>query len=264
MNGWPQDTVLVGVIDDGIAFAHERLRLANGGSRVENYWNMNGLSPVRPPVPPFLSPLFGELTRIDINNLLNAATVGGVVDESLLYALAGVINHTDPRHKAVAWRRAHGAHVLDLAAGEDPALYAGNRPVIAVQLPTPVVARTNGNLLDQYVITGIRYILDRAGRLSPQRPLPVVINISFGYTAGPHDGSGLLESFMDLVVQLRPNTEIVLPAGNAHLSRCHAAIDLAATIRWTWAGWCSRTTGRTAWSRSGCRARSCRAPTGSR
>ena len=32
MNGWPPDTVLVGVIDDGIAFAHERLRLANGAA----------------------------------------------------------------------------------------------------------------------------------------------------------------------------------------------------------------------------------------
>ena len=93
----------------------------------------------------------------------------------------------------------------------------------------------------------------------------VVINISFGYTAGPHDGSGLLERFMELVVQLRPNTRFVLPAGNEHLSRCHAEIDLArARTRWCWTGWCSRTTGPTAWSRSGCRARSCPASTASR
>ena len=30
------------VIDDGIAFAHECLRLENEGSRVEYFWNMKG------------------------------------------------------------------------------------------------------------------------------------------------------------------------------------------------------------------------------
>ena len=77
-------------------------------------------------------------------------------------------------------------------------LNVGNRPIIAVQLPTPGRGPDHRRSASTFRLrSAIHYILDRARRLSPQRPLPVVINISFGYIAGPHDGSGLLERFMD-------------------------------------------------------------------
>ena len=103
--------------------------------------------------------------------------------------------------------------------------------MIAVQLPSPVVARTNNDYLaDAYIWLAILYILDRADRLAGPGCKPrLVINVSFGCIAGPHDGSGLLETHMDRLIESREGlTQIVLAAGNAHLSRCHAVVDLAA------------------------------------
>ena len=92
------------------------------------------------------------------------------------------------------------------------------------------MAQTTGERLDFHVALATYYILDRVWRLSQNRPPPpVVINTSFGYIAGPHDGTGVVESFFEFVTS-RPYamcpTRIVLPAGNAQLSRCHAVIDL--------------------------------------
>ena len=212
--GWPKGTVVMGVVDDGIAFAHGRLRVGETRTRVEAFWNMN---------------LAAELSRAAIDAALVKAAGTGVVDEDQVYRDTGLVDHTDPRHKAAAWRLAHGAHVLDLAAGEDLESGVKTRPVIAVQLPTPVVARTTGELLDHAVLLGVLYILDRAKQISPpKKPLPVVINVSFGYTAGPHDGSGVLEQYLDTLIASRPGVQFTFPAGNAQLSRCHAEIDLAA------------------------------------
>jgi hypothetical protein len=224
---WPDGTVIVAVIDDGIAFAHERLRLDNDVSRVEYFWNMK--RPLRPALTSLAIPdpgaLPGELTRDDIERYMASSRPGGVVDEDLAYLKSGLIAHSDPLHKSAAWRRSHGAHVLDLAAGADPSENVCNRPIIAVQLPSPIVAHTvDDYLLDAHLWLAIVYVLDRAGRLAgKEKTLPLVINTSFGYIAGPHDGSGVLEVHMDNDVP--STTRIALPAGNAHLSRCHAAIS---------------------------------------
>ncbi len=56
-----------------------------------------------------------------------------------------------------------------------------------------------------------------------------MINVSFGYLAGAHDGRGELDRFFDWVTNDPDRkTRIVLPAGNSQLSRCHATIDFAA------------------------------------
>lgn len=214
----PKRDVVVAVIDDGIAFAHERFEGTDGGTRIAFFWDMNKGLPVQG----------AELDKATIDTLI--ANADG--DEDVAYARAGKLRFDDPRHKPMAWRASHGTHVLDLAAGSAPG--EGGPTIIAAQLPTPVVARTTGELLDFYLWMGALYALDRAG----DRPL--AINVSFGYDAGPHDGEGLLEKHLSLKVAARQArgipTAVVLPAGNAQLSQCHATMDLAAeeevTIDW--------------------------------
>ena len=224
--GWPSDTVVVGIIDDGIRLAHERFRLPDGTTRVQYSWRQDavydGLG----------STVVGrEICKLDlphrdgIDSLLQAHTQAGLVDEERLYREAGLIDFRDRDHKAAALRTAHGTHVLDLAAGYDPrhALMKLSVPIIAVQLPVSVTEDTSGSKLTAYTAAAIHYIVDRADRLAGNGPrLPIVINFSYGMLAGPHDGSLHIEQIMDGFIASRPTPmRIVLPAGNANLSRCH-------------------------------------------
>ncbi len=216
---FPPGTVVMAVIDDGLAFAHERFRRPSG-TRVLTYWDMHRL--IKQPNDTV------ELTYEQIDELLSeAAGAGGHVDEDQVYASAGQLDFQRARHKPLAWRLSHGTHVLDLAAGADFDKAVADRPIIAAQLPSPVVARTSGDLLDFYVCLGVKYAIERAAVLAPDAPL--VINVSFGYLAEAHDGRGELDRFFDQVTNdPERKTRIVLPAGNSQLSRCHATIDFAA------------------------------------
>jgi hypothetical protein len=240
--GWPEETVVVGVIDDGIAFAHERFRDVDGGTRMQYFWRQDGrFELVEPSTVPFGREIWkSDLSpRPGIDSLLAANAAAGLVDEERLYRQAGLVDFTEPGHKAAAWRPAHGTHVLDVAAGFDPSAAPVDRPIVAVQLPVAATADTSGASLEFYVKIAVDYILDRARRLGAGRdtPLPVVINFSYGMLAGPHDGTSALERALDLAIADRnAPLRFVLPAGNGHLSRCHAEIEFQdyATVTLPW------------------------------
>ena len=218
--------VVVGVIDDGLAFAHEQFRNGNG-TRIEFFWNQDG--------PESSIPDSGwELDKAAIDTEL-ARFGGGLVDEDQIYRRTGHMVMGQAGHKPIAWRAGHGTHVMDLASGFDPGKAPKDRPLVCVQLPVAATADSSGATLEPYAYHALRYIIDRAGEL------PVVVNLSYGFIAGPHDGSGFLEEAMDEAIFGREAENlplaIVLPSGNSFLSRCHARFSLAnppdsTTLRW--------------------------------
>lgn len=241
-------TVVVGVIDDGFAFGHERFRRANGETRVEYIWLQDGIH-----IGAGSAVGYGreyrkadQGTQKGIDTLLADCTTAGFLDEDKLYRLTGVIDFTRDGHKAAAQRRAHGTTVTDLACGDDPSKDRRDRPIVCVQLPWRTTADTSGSRLDPFVLDGIRYILDRADKIAIERgcgPLPVVINFSYGTIAGPHDGTSVLETGIDEIVATRKQgptgvpLEVVIPSGNSHLSRAHAqmafpSVNDVETTRW--------------------------------
>ncbi len=224
MTGTPP-TVVIGIIDDGIAFAHERFRIANG-SRVKYFWMQDGVY-----AGPGGNVDYGrELSPAAIQNLFNRYTRNDTLDEDGLYRAAGLIDFHRAGHKAVNWRAAHGTHVMDLAAGYDPAEQRADRPIVCVQLPARTTANTSGADLVTYARDALLYICDRAVNIGQGQWLPVVINFSYGLIGGPHDGTSDLELLMEWLVKerqqppYRQKVRIVLPAGNSYLSRCHAEI----------------------------------------
>lgn len=240
-DGWPDGTVVIGIIDDGIAFAHERFRLSDGSTRVQFFWHQDGVLDSAGSTVDFGR----EIWKLDlplrkgIDSLLRDHTQANLVDEERLYREAGLIDFHDGDHKSAARRLSHGTHVLDLAAGYEPHLAPTNRPIIAVQLPVAITADTTGSELTIYAEAAIKYILDRANRLAGSGPpLPVVINFSYGMISGPHDGTLHLERSMDTFIAGRQTPlRIVLPAGNANLSRCHAELGFdspgdTVSLRW--------------------------------
>ncbi|MGH6961033.1 MAG: hypothetical protein ACREE7_11155, partial [Dongiaceae bacterium] len=223
----PANTVVMGIIDDGIAFAHERFRKIVGGaiqSRVANLWLQDG-----PYDPAGSVPSGSELTGAQITNLMNNSMIAGEVEEELVYRQAHLIDFQQPGHKSAAWRIAHGTHVMDLACGFDPSPPRHDRPIIAVQLPIRVTADTAGASLFPHVVLGILYILDRASQIPGAANAPVVVNLSYGRLEGPHDGTADIEFAIQLLVALSGGRlNVVLPAGNSYLSRTHAQVTFTA------------------------------------
>ncbi|WP_371426274.1 hypothetical protein [Tardiphaga sp.] len=226
----PSRRTIIAIIDDGLAFAHERFRFRNGNSRVKYFWNQDDATNVGAPTG------FGwgrELPDSEINQLLASCTHAGSVDEDEFYRLAG--------QKLVARRAKHGTHVMDIACGLDSRDVAPGDSctpyIIGVQLPRWVTEETSGSFLTPNVYAAISYVLSRADRIAAAEgtgPIPVVVNLSYGTIAGPHDGTAQLEAAIDQLISARSAPlRVVMPAGNHYLARCHAFLKLpkASTTR---------------------------------
>jgi hypothetical protein len=229
----PPSAVVIGVIDDGLAFAHDRFRDGPTSTRIHYFWDQMVPAPF-----PGTWPYGREICKHDtgvlgIDTRLANCRHAGLVDEDELYRGAGYLDYSQTGYKAFARRGAHGTHVMDLACNP-PAQGIG--PIIAVQLPSETTADTSGATLTTQVIDALWYMLLRAEDIAAANGieyLPLVVNLSYGMIAGPHDGTGELEQAIDELATLfntdedRPLLRVVLPSGNSHLSRCHARFSLA-------------------------------------
>jgi hypothetical protein len=74
------------------------------------------------------------------------------------------------------------------------------------------------NLLDTDIMMGLDYIKSKAQSLK----MPAVVNLSLGEHLDPHDGTGLLDRYIDQVSG--PGFVVVVAAGNEGSSRIHARI----------------------------------------
>lgn len=202
---------VLGIIDNFVAFANPCFRDENGASRVVGVWLQE---PERPAgahqadwcgaksrlgygfelAPPPLRRAYPSVTR--------RATHG----MSVAYLAAGTL-------------RMHGA-----AAHETP---PPTSKIIAVQMPLRTLEDASGGGLSVNALDGVRYILARAGAGAK-----VVVNLSYGTMAGPHDGTSILEEAFDQLIDLRQgDLAIVLPAGNGYEARGHAFFALPPSKR---------------------------------
>lgn len=239
---------VIAVIDFGCPFAHQQFLTFNAGqlsSRVRYFWdqesantvadvtNTDGLGTSGSWWYPVDNYRYGrEITSPVMQHLFTHSTRAGVLDEDACYAAL-----TNPHENAVLDARArHGSHVLDLAAGKYNPMAneavpatdtASDADIIFVQLPHDTVSDTSGGSMTMYALDALTYIFEKTKDVAH-----LVINISYGSTAGPHDGTSMLERAMDcLIAQERKNRpgkniEVVLPAGNHFLAQGHASMTL--------------------------------------
>lgn len=221
--------VIVAVIDDGIPFAHRTLRDSKGRTRVHYCWYQSAHRPATSDAAGKTSPvLFGrEFARTAIDGLIEAFGH----DEDVLYNEAGASVHGPAFGPSLHHLTSHGSHVLDLAAGTRSGEDCDRVRIVAVQLPEAVTLDTSGFGKEAHILSAFHYVFERADRIARANgtdSLPLVINFSYGYTGGPHDGTDRLElAIRDLIVKRRSKapTALVMPSGNTFLDALHGVID---------------------------------------
>ena len=239
--------VVIGIVDDGCAFAHEQFRASGGGTRVRWLWRQDG-APAADRQLWAIPAGFNYGAEASGERLMRqeAGRSPDPVDEARLYERAGMAG-------LALGLPPHGTRVMDLAAGRvDPLLRqaseqapahliepaslppdaAGQADIVFVQMPQRAMQDASGAWLTVHVLDAVRYILARSGDAAA-----VVVNISLGAFAGPHDGSSLLEAALDeLIEQHAPRLQVVLAAGNSFQLAAHAGLELPAgatrQLRW--------------------------------
>lgn len=229
---------VLGLIDGGLALANAAFLTRGGKPRVQHFWRQD--SRYKGPWPSQdhhvhagqpLDPQRAGPTPTDMGygHSLNASAIAQAMarftardadgqarlDEEALY-----------RHLQL-WDLAlpvsHGTHVMSQACAPGGELHprddaASRADLVAVQLDWATVRDTSGGAMNVSVLDGLMFIL---ARCAPSAE--VVVNISWGTLAGPHDGSSILESAMDQLIDLLGGRlQIVVPAGNGYQSRTHA------------------------------------------
>ena len=236
-----EKTVIVGIMDDSLNLVHERFsHEAEDGtlsSRIDYAWMQDAISPAVSSVP------YGaEITGSAINDARRELPDAS---EHVLLQHLGVKDsgRASYQPEPLNFRTSHGTFVADLACGY-PVSDAQSQLVrmIGVKLPVLSSQDTSGATLIAAIISGSNYIFERAELMSKSVgvALPVVLNFSYGFFGGPHNGRHIVERALALhaegyrkaVSKLKGGDdvpiEITLPAGNSHLSQTHAATNTAA------------------------------------
>ena len=189
--------VLVAVIDSGIAYWNEDFRKADGSTRIRYLWDQ----------------VLGQ--EYDAAQI-NAALAAGSRQQAL--EMVPSIDTTG-----------HGTAVAGIAAGNGgtrgPAYagIAGESELLIVRLGTP---RAESFPRTTELMRALTYVVKKAIELQ----MPVAINLSFGNTYGAHNGTSLLERFLDNVSEIGRNV-ICVGSGNEGASGGHVGGSVAVTGR---------------------------------
>lgn len=191
--------VLVGIIDSGIDYTLDDFRNQNGTTRIVTLWDQS-LSLQEGERTPEPYNLGVEYSREDIDQAL---TEGGSLGSNLLVRTVDTSGH--------------GTAVAGIAAGSG-SIYSGVAPeseLIVVKMGRP---RQEGFPRTTELMLGIDYVIRKALEVRK----PVAINISFGNTYGAHNGTSLLERYIEDVSNIWKNV-ICIGTGNEAASAGHTS-----------------------------------------
>ena len=233
--------VLVAVLDSGIDYKLPEFRKSDGSTRIRFLWDQT-LQP-EAPAGAGTGREAGGSAATDMGGAENAA-MDGTQDSALNAARParrppagyrlGVEFDSAQINQALAAPAGqrqyellpsidysgHGTAVAGIAAGDSP-MYQGVAPeaeLLIVKLGLPDAAsfpRTTE------IMRAVTYAIHKAKELR----MPLVINLSFGNTYGAHDGSSLIERFLDNAAEIG-RTVICVGSGNEGNSGGHLAGSL--------------------------------------
>lgn len=200
--------ILLAVIDSGINYTNRNFRNADGSTRILSLWDQT----VSPDAEKGFFPPEGfqtgtEFTREQINAALREA--------DLLRQYELVPSRDSSGHGTAVAGIAAGA-AANVTGGTANNNYEGVAPeseLLIVKLGTP---RENSFPRTTEMMRAVTYVVRKAQSINR----PVAINLSFGNTYGAHDGSSLLERFLDNAAEIG-RTVICVGSGNEGASAGH-------------------------------------------
>ncbi|MDO5425763.1 MAG: S8 family peptidase [Eubacteriales bacterium] len=205
-----QGTILA-VIDSGADYRHPDFRNEDGTTRILDYWDQTVAG--RPPEGYRIGTAF---TRADLNALLGVEGAEEPPENSAF--AAGLRPSVDVS--------GHGTQVLGIAAGNGRAsdgIYQGMAPqsdILVVKLGTP---RPDGFPRTAELIQAVDYVVKKAIAYGK----PTAINLSFGNNYGSHNGTSLIETYLNDVSNLGRLT-IAVGTGNEGSTASHTSGTLQA------------------------------------
>lgn len=230
---------LIAIVDDGCPFAHAGYLRGSGPgiqTRVRDLWDQSPCAPAA--AAPWQStgvPYGRRIEGAALDRIISRhQAADGAIDEDACYKDADL-------GRLIGASVTHGAQVMGLAAAQLPGNpdAAGRADLIFVQLPQATMRDTSGGSLGAQVLDALHYIDERRQTVAPgggKLRRPVVVNLSLGAAAGPHDGTSLIELAIDDFVRSRPGMVVLLAAGNARGRGMRGSLALAAgeTARIGW------------------------------
>lgn len=181
--------IMIAVIDSGIDYAHPDFCNPDGTTRILELWDQS---------------------------------TGKIYDREQINE---ALRQTDPgrRYELIPSRdlSGHGTHVAGIAAGNGAAsdgLYRGMAPessLLVIKLGTPGL---NSFPKTTELMRAVSFALKK----EQEYGMPAVLNLSFGNNYGGHDGTALLETFLDEAAS-EGRTVITAGTGNEGASRVHAS-----------------------------------------
>lgn len=196
--------VLVAVIDSGIDYTNDHFRSQNGNTRILYLWDQT----VFPDEalgrrPPEGFALGTEFDRVQIDRALQA------VNPMERFELVPSIDVNG-----------HGTAVAGIAAGSGVNGYEGVAPESSLIVVKLGIAGENSFPRTTELMRAVTYVVKKAQELG----MPVAINLSFGNTYGAHDGTSLVERFLDNAAEIG-RAVICVGSGNEGASGGHIQGD---------------------------------------
>ncbi|NKB27965.1 MAG: hypothetical protein GKR99_10570 [Rhodobacteraceae bacterium] len=245
----PANSAIVGVIDVGIPLGHRRTQMTPAKTRILAAWQQGAersdLNPSQavPAGAQMYLPFGRELLATDINALLSTHSASGTLDEEAFNRAYFTEDFRNLHgHRELGGRAAHGAHVLDLAAGFDTTEHARAEAlrIIAVNLPARRLIGHSARFLEFFAVLGMIRIVqladavwhhNNAGAATGSKGYPVIVNLSFGMQASGRDGSDLIAQSLSRINAFRAANgyrpvQLSIPAGNENLEMGNARITV--------------------------------------